>query len=126
MTAVEGPYVVGLDEASRDDMGLVGSKAATLGDLIRAGHRVPEGFVLTTRAFERFVRENELKPGASAESVSRAPVPSEIAQVLFKAAATFGAFSLAVRSSATAEDFTTCPSPASTRPCWESRGTRRF
>jgi phosphoenolpyruvate synthase/pyruvate phosphate dikinase len=30
----------------------VGEKAATLGRMIRAGVRVPPGFVLTTRAFD--------------------------------------------------------------------------
>ena len=39
----------------------VGEKAATLGRMLRAGVRVPSGFVLTTRAFDSHLDMNDLR-----------------------------------------------------------------
>jgi pyruvate,water dikinase len=44
-----------LDRATRSAVALVGGKAASLGELLQAGHRVPDGFVVTTPAFHRHV-----------------------------------------------------------------------
>ena len=41
-----------LELAECHDTALVGGKAANLGRLVRAGFPVPEGFVVTTRAWE--------------------------------------------------------------------------
>ncbi len=55
--------VLALSEISREDLNRVGSKAATLGELLRSGFAVPEGYVLTTTAFRSFTRENKLTEG---------------------------------------------------------------
>jgi phosphoenolpyruvate synthase/pyruvate phosphate dikinase len=44
--------VVGLAEVDAGWIGLVGGKAAGLGELIRAGEPVPEGFCITTAAHD--------------------------------------------------------------------------
>lgn len=44
-------------EIRKEDLALVGGKNASLGELMRAGIPVPPGFALTTKAFERFLRE---------------------------------------------------------------------
>src|SRR5215218_1638075 len=49
MTAV--PPVRYFADVGRDDVAVVGGKGAGLGELIRAGIRVPDGFVVTTAAF---------------------------------------------------------------------------
>lgn len=46
------PAVVGLAEVDAGWIGLVGGKAAGLGELVGAGERVPEGFCITTAAQE--------------------------------------------------------------------------
>ena len=61
-----------LAQVGRDDRGLVGGKAANLGELIRAGLPVPPGFVVTTDAYWAFVEVNAdvraaLRRGAAGE-----------------------------------------------------------
>ena len=51
-------------------------KAATLGELARAGFPVPDGFVLTTDAFDRFLAANDLGPDISPEAVIAATLPT--------------------------------------------------
>ncbi|WP_433131558.1 PEP/pyruvate-binding domain-containing protein [Micromonospora sp. CA-240977] len=75
--------VIALSEATADMVELVGGKAAGLGELIRHGERVPEGFCVTTEA-------HRLGVIPTAEVVA--------------AYERLGAGPVAVRSSATAED----------------------
>lgn len=44
-------YLLDLDEVSYKNLDLVGGKAASLGEMIKAGITVPPGFVVTTEAF---------------------------------------------------------------------------
>ncbi|MFG1894802.1 PEP/pyruvate-binding domain-containing protein [Micromonospora zamorensis] len=76
-------HVIALSEAATRMLDLVGGKAAGLGELIRRGERVPEGFCVTTEAHRLGV------------------IPT--AEVL-AAYERLGAGPVAVRSSATAED----------------------
>jgi len=52
-----------LDEIAVDQRALVGGKAANLGDMLRAGFRVPPGFCVTTAAYRTFVEGNHLQEG---------------------------------------------------------------
>ncbi|AVT28699.1 pyruvate, water dikinase [Plantactinospora sp. BC1] len=76
-------HVVTLAETSGGMVELVGGKAAGLGELIRLGERVPEGFCLTTAAHDRGV------------------IPEAELAAAYRA---LGGGPVAVRSSATAED----------------------
>jgi pyruvate,water dikinase len=53
-------WIIPLAEAADSDQHLVGGKAAKLAQLRRAGFRVPNGFCVTTRAYERFTAETGL------------------------------------------------------------------
>ena len=53
-------WIVPLGEAASCQQDLVGGKAAKLAQLVRAGFPVPNGFCVTTRAYERFVAETGL------------------------------------------------------------------
>ena len=61
----DAPYVVRLEELSRDDVARVGGKNASLGDMIGAleeeGVRVPGGFATTADAYRTFLEHNELE-----------------------------------------------------------------
>ncbi len=46
-------YVSNLSDVTQAHASEVGRKAAALGELLRAGHRVPAGFVVTTKAEQR-------------------------------------------------------------------------
>lgn len=81
-----------LRDAALSDAPVVGQKAASLGDLLRAGVRVPPGFVILADAFA----------GGQLTDASR----DEIAA----AARALGAATFAVRSSAAAEDLATSSS----------------
>ena len=121
-----------LGEVGLGDRATVGGKAASLGELSRAGIRVPAGYVVTVEAFERALRA--LDPGgairreierlpasdlaAVAEATERvrariagAPLPQDVREQIVaryrglgSPGAGEGGAAVAVRSSATGED----------------------
>ncbi len=56
----QGKLVAWLEEVTKDDVPLVGGKAANLGELLRAGIRVPPGYVVTAEAYKKFMEETGL------------------------------------------------------------------
>src|SRR3954452_14240112 len=56
------PYVVPLAEVGAGDVAVAGGKGANLGELVRAGFRVPDGFVVTTRLYADALRAASLDP----------------------------------------------------------------
>lgn len=101
-----------LRELGRDDIATAGGKGANLGELIKAGFDVPEGFVLTTEVYAEALEaaqlslppEDEDDPAAFREQVCRVPLPENTHREIATAYADLGAGPVAVRSSATAED----------------------
>jgi phosphoenolpyruvate synthase/pyruvate phosphate dikinase len=123
-------YVLGFDEIDRTQVALVGGKGANLGELSRIeGIAVPDGFCVTTDAFQRIMAEapsaddyldqlSRLKPDdreairvLSAETrrvVEGAAIPGELEAAIRGRVGRLGAdAAYAVRSSATAEDLPT-------------------
>ncbi|MGW5752451.1 rifamycin-inactivating phosphotransferase [Nocardia rhamnosiphila] len=123
-------YVLGFEEIDRTHVATVGGKGANLGELSRIdGIAVPEGFCVTTAAFQRIVAEvpaiddridrlSQLEPDdresirvLSAEiraAIEECAVPGDVAAAITGALARLGAQdACAVRSSATAEDLPT-------------------
>ncbi|MBI3972948.1 MAG: hypothetical protein HY332_16850 [Chloroflexi bacterium] len=88
-------YILALTDLTRADAGHASTKAANLGDQLRAGFPVPEGFVLTTAAFERFLAANALGLAATPEAILAAQLPADIEPVLRSAAAALGDVPLA-------------------------------
>jgi pyruvate,water dikinase len=103
-TPKEGKYILNLKGVTRSETDLVGAKAANLGELAGAGFPVPEGFVLTTDAFDQFLADNGFDPGSSPGEVASADFPEEFASGVLEGVADIGDVPLAVRSSGTAED----------------------
>ena len=98
-------YVIPFDELGLEHVGLVGGKSAHLGDLRRAGFPVPQGFAVTTRAFDEIGLSAGLDPHEAKELVADRPVPAPVAEAIAAAYAGFGdGVPVAVRSSAVAED----------------------
>ena len=97
-------YVLGLRDIPPRAIERAGVKAANLGELARAGFPVPDGFVLTTDAFDRFLADNALGPDISREAAIAATLPADVAEALLAAANALGDIPLAVRSSGSAED----------------------
>ncbi len=112
-----------LSELGRDDAASAGGKGANLGELVRGGFPVPDGFVVTTAAYDRFVADAGLgeaidaaaaavtsaQPAESAASrvaalFANADLPAGLADSVRDAYARLGGGPVAVRSSATAED----------------------
>jgi len=58
---VEDKYVKWFSELSIKDVGLVGGKAANLGEMTNAGFPVPPGFVITAEAYSYFLEKTGLK-----------------------------------------------------------------
>jgi phosphoenolpyruvate synthase/pyruvate phosphate dikinase len=113
---------------SKRDTLLAGGKGASLGEMTQAGIPVPEGFVVLSKAFDRFIEETSLvadidailhsvnlKEVHTVEDASEkihalilgADMPKDIASEIKKAFSKLGAKLVAVRSSATAEDSST-------------------
>ena len=129
-----------------------GGKGANLAALLRAGFAVPDGFVVTTDAYDRFVADHGLAGrvraladagdtaavGGLFEGATLAP---DVADAIVAAYAALGGGPVAVRSSATAEDLpgasfagqqesylnVTGPDAvlAAVRRCWASLWTER-
>jgi len=97
-------YVLSLTDIPHREIERAGAKAAKLGELERAGFPVPDGFVLTTSAFDRFLAANALGPDSSQEAVAAATLPTDVVDALLTAAERLGDVPLAVRSSGVAED----------------------
>ena len=124
-------FVLPLAEIGRGDVAKVGGKNASLGEMIKhlkdAGIRVPGGFATTATAYWRFIEANELKDelarqmrklqgdlsnlaevgGVVRKLILDAAIPSDVEQAILRAYEEMrsrGAGTVAVRSSATAED----------------------
>jgi len=87
---LQEPSILPLADAR--DVQRAGGKAAHLAELIAAGFPVPDGFVVTTTAFRR------------AATVAGKELPSDLARAISGAYQALGSPTVAVRSSATAED----------------------
>jgi len=129
--ASSSPIIIWIEDLTADDVALAGGKGANLGELVRIGVPVPPGFVVTTEAYRRFLRETgleekirELLEGlnvedpASLEETSRRirelilskPMPRDVEEAIRAAYRELGRRLkieeplVAVRSSASAED----------------------
>ncbi len=127
----KSPYILWFEESGRKTFELVGGKGASLGEMTRAGIRVPPGFSVTTQAYLDFLDSSKIrkvifdrlkevdlkKPGSLetiGEEVRRIILSQEIPEKIVEAiqaayrklAEKTGVTNLpvAVRSSATAED----------------------
>ncbi|MCR5033265.1 MAG: phosphoenolpyruvate synthase [Lachnospiraceae bacterium] len=112
-------------ELTAQDVELAGGKGANLGEMTRAGLSVPEGFVLTSDAYRRFIRENNLEGEMEEqlreagedekrllsfaegvrEKIRKGHIPEDLEAQIRAAYDKLGrSVRVAVRSSATAED----------------------
>lgn len=82
-------YIKKFSEISKEDVTSVGGKGASLGEMTNAGIPVPSGFVITTSAHKKFIKE---------------PLPIDIGEEILKAFDELDTERVAVRSSANAED----------------------
>ena len=118
-------FIKHFSQISKKDVSIAGGKGASLGEMTRAGLRVPPGFVVVAGAFDRFVEETEVDADIEAilkkvnhkdiNSVEKASekiraiiqkekMPADIAKEILANYKKLGAKFVAVRSSATAED----------------------
>lgn len=110
-------YIRSLQELKKEDILLAGGKGANLGELVSAGMKVPQGFVLTVEGYRSClgkvhlpqINVNDLP--ALEELTSRIQLeienihlPNEVALEILEAYERLGSPNVAVRSSATAED----------------------
>ena len=119
-------YCVWFDELTRDDVPLAGGKGANLGDMVQAGLPIPPGYVITAPAYRQVLAQAELETKIddllldldrsacdqlqTVETLIRdlfvdAPIPEEMRVSILEYYRQLGKdVSVAVRSSATAED----------------------
>jgi pyruvate,water dikinase len=127
-------YVLGFEQVDKEAIPLVGGKNASLGEMIRAGIRVPPGFAVTTDSYLSFITDTGIKDeiyarlsgvdpkdvdglNRAAEDVGHtirdAPVARKMQAAVEEAYARLcetcavASVPVAVRSSATAEDLPT-------------------
>jgi len=126
-----GKNIVWFKEVGKNDGSLVGGKGANLGELTKAGFPVPPGFIITSKAYFDYVKENGLEAKIKkaldgldfedskdlqkrAEEVQKliveTPLPTSLKKEIvdhyrqLKADTNTKQLYVAVRSSATAED----------------------
>lgn len=58
---VRNKLVVWFSDVDKEDVGLVGGKGANLGEMTKAGFPVPSGFIVTSKAYFNFLKENRLE-----------------------------------------------------------------
>lgn len=131
MVTRQEPDILWFKDVTLQDVGRVGGKNASLGEMVnslqQAGVRVPDGFATTAAAYRRFLEENNLveritshlnaidpgseqslqeHAGAIRQLIEAAPLPTSLAHAVTDAyrQLTDSRSSVAVRSSATAED----------------------
>jgi len=124
-------YILWLEECNKSVLPLVGGKNANLGEMVKAGIRVPPGFAVTSKAFQQYMDKASLwvpvrdtldhvfaddikavsKAGSSIrKAILSTPIPDEIQEEISAAYASLCEkcgvpdLPVAVRSSATAED----------------------
>ncbi len=127
-------YLKWFNELSSDDIALVGGKNASLGELMRLGANVPEGFAVTSHAYDKFIQTNgltefierqladvdvndveklEIASKGIREKILEARFPKDLEDSIIDSYEKLcklsqnGNVSCAVRSSATAEDLPT-------------------
>ncbi len=110
---------------TKNDVSLAGGKGASLGEMINAGIPVPDGFVVLSDSFERFIEETDINVGIDAildnvnteyihivEDASAQiqaiilgkDMPQDIEKEIMNNFKKLGSEFVAVRSSATSED----------------------
>jgi pyruvate,water dikinase len=123
---MSGHLIRDFADIARSDRSVAGGKGASLGELTRAGIRVPPGFVVTTAAYERTLAS--IDPGGTARAqvaglppgdhaaiarvtaglrarIASAAPPADVRAAIIDGYRSLGADALvAVRSSATGED----------------------
>jgi len=124
-------YILDFRKVDKDSLATVGGKNASLGEMIKAGIRVPPGFAVTTDSYLQFISDTGIKdsiytllsgldPDDTAEliratekiqsMIAGKPLPEEVRKAIFghyrELCEMFSLSSVpvAVRSSATAED----------------------
>jgi len=50
-------YVAFFEDLNKEDVDIAGGKGANLGELTQAGISVPQGFVVTSKTYEKFMEE---------------------------------------------------------------------
>lgn len=128
---MQTPYIFWFEDCTKQDLPHVGGKNASLGEMTRAGIRVPPGFAITTTVYRDFMERSGLAPkikyildsldgeniGAVKQAsmtirqmMSEVPISDEINDAIVSAYEKLCAdcgvpnMPVAVRSSATAED----------------------
>jgi pyruvate,water dikinase len=100
-TTPEELFVIPVKE--RCENSLVGGKAFHISQLARKGVAVPEGFCITTRAYDYFAAYNNIvQPDSS--TVQKGIMPPELSEAIMAAYRTYIHRSCAVRSSSPLED----------------------
>lgn len=57
----ENALILTFNQIDKKDISLVGGKGANLGEMYNSGFPVPPGFCITSRAYEKFIRETGIK-----------------------------------------------------------------
>ena len=117
--------IVWFNEVNKGDIAIVGGKGANLGEMTQADIPVPPGFIVTSYAYFKFIREANLMDtirgmlaplnpndskqlqdisGQVKQLISGAQMPPELAGQIKEAYRSMNNGLVAVRSSATAED----------------------
>jgi len=120
-----GTSTINLSDNTKDNVNQIGKKAENLRILLKNNLRVPEGFVITTSTYSRFLSRNNIDELIQdsfidinhndndlilriseiiRKEIMKSPLPEELVQEISTDYSYYDSLNVAVRSSATAED----------------------
>ncbi|MHA3964403.1 MAG: PEP/pyruvate-binding domain-containing protein [Candidatus Thorarchaeota archaeon SMTZ1-45] len=107
---IQSIFTYELGDLDNSKVTIAGGKASNLGILLKAGFNVPDGFVISTEGYKLFLQSNNIDTKNIIEierlrdSIEQADIPDDIIESINLAYDKLGGGSVAIRSSATAED----------------------
>jgi pyruvate,water dikinase len=70
-------YVINLNEVHKDSIPEVGGKGANLGEMVNGGFPIPQGFCVTSSAYDAYIQENHFTENINKSLVSIYGVPEQ-------------------------------------------------
>src|SRR3989344_807260 len=102
----DSPNILWFKDIDKHDIPLVGGKGANLGEMLRSGFPVPDGFCVTAAAYRKVIEHNHLEPKIKAmlnqidpknshelqvmaeriqDTIAKVDIPDDMVQDIFKA-----------------------------------------
>jgi len=77
-------FILNLTQVDKEDIDVAGAKAVSLGESLKIGLKIPQGFVITSEAFRNFISQNNLAESVKALAAELATGSASMRQEVFE------------------------------------------